>query len=111
MQLLPERDCRKCTALQKREWGCETDAPIPMILDGVELTRCPRRPIYENEMYVATVLNAYRTYMRGILPNEGSLEDQPFRYVALMTVVEMTVAEAQAELDRRAARKARKAGG
>lgn len=103
--LLPERDCQKCTALMQRERGCESDAPIPMVLDGAEIKRCPRRPIKENPRGIETVLLAYRSYIRGYLPDPGSLQDQGYRYVRSMQIVDMAVTEAEAELRRRAASK------
>jgi len=101
MQLLPDRDCSTCTALQKTERGCEKNAPLPVMLDGHELWRCPRRPIYEKPAYFASVFQAYRSYMRGYLPDPGSLEEQGYRYTIAMMVIDSAVAEAQAEQDRR----------
>lgn len=82
-----------------------------MVMDGEEIYRCPRRPILDQPEFIATVIGQYRTYMRGYLPDAGSLEDQGYRYTVLMGIVENAVTEAQAEIDRRERRKAKNPGG
>lgn len=78
-----------------------------MSLDGVDIYRCPRRPILDDPNYYTSVFLAYKAYIRGYLPDEGSLEDQGYRFAHTMAVVENAVSEARAEQERRDARKSR----
>lgn len=102
---MPERDCNTCTAHLKRQRGCETDAPMPMRLDGKDVFRCPRRPILDDPRFFDTVLTQYKAYIRGYLPDPGSLLDQGHRYVVSMAVVEGAIAEAEQEQERRERKK------
>jgi hypothetical protein len=71
------------------------------VLDGEEIKRCPRRPILDNPGYFTSVFTAYKAYIRGYLPDSGSMEDQGYRFTVAMAIVDNAVAEAQAETDRR----------
>lgn len=102
LALLSERNCKTCTAAQKAQWGCTEDAVIPMRMDGEDYYRCPRRPFLDQPELVNSVLSAYQSYIKGYLPDPGSLEDQGYRYVVSMFLVDAAVNEAKEELDRRA---------
>lgn len=75
--MLPEFDCVKCTAKQKLQRGCEKKAIQPLMLDGQELERCPRRPIYEEPEYWLEMLQLWQDFTDGLLPEDGGTLSQP----------------------------------
>lgn len=76
-ELMPERNCAKCTKQNKKEWGCDKDAPIPYLLDGEELRRCPLRPTLDDPEFYGHVFWSYNRTQQGFLLEEGSYLSQP----------------------------------
>jgi len=82
--------------VQKSDRGCEADAPIPIVFDGEETRRCPRRPIFENPYLFLLAFEHYGHYMKGYLPDEGSLQSQGNRFVRYVSVIRDASSEASA---------------
>lgn len=99
--VLPDWDCNRCTAQQKRVRGCFTDSPTPMKFDGERVKRCPRRPLLEEPDRYASIFAAYRSYMKGQFPDPGPLHAQAHPFVVYMQIVEDAVAEAEKDRERR----------
>jgi hypothetical protein len=97
MELYPTFDCVTCTALQKRDRGCEQDAPFPYWTDikGSERFRCPRRSFYENPRLINTIISAYNHYQNGYLPHAGGLQDQSSLFAILMGLIERTISKCE----------------
>lgn len=106
--MLPERNCAKCTASQKLQWGCDADAKLPLILDGEELKRCPRRPILEGPEFYGDLFWLYRSYQKGFLPEEGNLHSQPAALMEMFRIIDRTLDTCeQARREKEAKRKRR----
>jgi hypothetical protein len=98
MVLLPEWQCTDCTALQKEQRGCETEAKKTVVeLDGAKLKRCPRRIMLDQPRFVSEVWWLFSRYVDGILPEHGGLYDQPAKYLAAMRTLESARAQADSE--------------
>lgn len=91
VELLPERNCATCTARQKIQWGCEGDAKLPIELDGEEQTTCPRRPILDDPALYEELFWLYRSYAKGMLPEEGSILSQPAKLVQAISIMDLTL--------------------
>lgn len=107
LALLPDWDCNTCTAAHKLHRGCEEDAEgrLP-VLDGEQLTRCPRRPL----MKAATAIEyqeafwLYEQYQRGHLP-EGSgvgIYGQSHVAMEMIRVIDTALSDVRAEKDKKA---------
>lgn len=107
--LLPTYDCNTCTAWQKQERGCEQDAMIPLQMDGEDLWRCPRRPIFEEPDLWNEMLLLYGQYQEGRFPDDGGLNSQPAKYLLVMQA--MSSAQAEAEKAREKAKTTAKSAG
>lgn len=81
---------------QKKEWGCEGDAPIPFEFDHVETTTCPRRPVKDNRRWFSDIFTHVGHYRNGFLPVAGGIEDQPYKLMKLIEIV-VSVADEAAE--------------
>ncbi|QIG76091.1 hypothetical protein EVC24_070 [Rhizobium phage RHph_I4] len=90
VELLPELECSTCTLHQQKERGCTTDAPAPHELDGMVLTRCPRRPLLEDPEYFSELFWGHQQFQKGILPEEGGLLSQPGKLMQLYFVIDRT---------------------
>lgn len=102
--LLPEFQCHTCTAIQKQNRGCEEDAPIPYQIDGEDHARCPRRPIFEEPELWNDLLMSFHDYEAGRFPEDGGMQDQPYKYTNTMWIMAAAKSEAEDIKDR--ARKA-----
>ena len=95
--MFSNRDCVTCTETNKRQWGCEGNAEMPIRIDDEEIWTCPRRPILDHPEFFAEVLGAYRDYQKGFLPEPGGTMSQPKRLMQCFKVIEHTVNECSAE--------------
>lgn len=115
LDLLPEFQCDTCTAHQKLSRGCETDAPIPLELDGETLFRCPRRPLLENSSLYADLFWLYQSHKEGHLPESTNLGllGQPNKLLQMFRVIDGAFADLREEKEeqrRRVEAAKRKAG-
>lgn len=108
---MPERDCLKCTAARKVQWGCQGNATSPLVLDGKNVDTCPRRPLLDEPGFYRELFFLYRAYQKGFLPEPGGLNDQPAYLISCFQVIDAAIAEVEREQDRKrkldAERKAR----
>lgn len=93
MALLPERDCLTCT--KQIQWGCETDAMIPLNMDGEELYRCPRRPWLDNPQLYNELFDYYNWMEKGYLPDPGTYDDQGVKFRPFMGIIRTALHDAQ----------------
>lgn len=91
-KLLPERQCHRCT--RQVEWGCERDAVIPLIFDGEEIKRCPKRPFLENPVYFNDLYMIHHWVGKGYLPDPGTYEDQGAKLPVLLYIIDAALSEA-----------------
>ncbi len=49
---------------------------------------CIRRPILDSPEWFSEILNTYRAYQRGFLPNEGALNSQPKGFLQMINIVD-----------------------
>lgn len=113
VSLLPERDCATCTVHQKRNWGCEDDAEVPLDMEGEEVWRCPRRFFLDNTAYVSELLWLYGQWQKGFMPEEGGISSQPHKLVRSVKIIDLAhgaVEEARREDDRRRTARAASVG-
>lgn len=72
--------------------GCEGNAlqPIVMVEAGerIEWTECPRRPIKDDPQGYGELFVLAGAYERGMLPEDGGLQSQPYRVMRLIRLVE-----------------------
>lgn len=74
--------------MQKKLWGCEDNAQLPLKLNGEELWRCPRRPVLEDPDGFRFWLGLYRNYQLGVLPEAGAWLDQSSMTVEVFKVLD-----------------------
>lgn len=67
-----------------------------MVFDGEETRRCPRRPVFEDPELFLLAFEHYGHYMKGFLPDEGSLQSQGNRFVRYVSIIREASSEAQA---------------
>ena len=98
-ELLPKRRCHRCTAAQKKSWGCEKDVhPAQAVkLDGEVMLRCPVRPFLDDPEGFNAVMERYRWYRAGLLPEPGTWMDQPNKLLELFSVIDQALEDARAE--------------
>jgi hypothetical protein len=77
--------------------GCEGNAinAMTVIENGVaeEWKECPRRPIYDDPRGYSDLFALAGAYERGVLPEDGGLQSQPYRVMRLIRLVEHFRAE------------------
>jgi hypothetical protein len=95
LYLLSERDCATCTDANKTHWGCNTNATIPLVLDGENLWRCPRRPYLDRPDWYNSIWQSVSYEEKGMLTEPGTWLDQPAKLVEGSTVVRTAHAEAE----------------
>lgn len=74
--------------MQKKLWGCEDNAQLPLKLNGEEVWRCPRRPVLEEPDGFRFWLGLYRNYQLGVLPDPGSWLEQASMTVEVFKVLD-----------------------
>lgn len=99
LELFQERKCSTCTPGNKIEWGCDTDAVIPQIIDGQEEWRCPRRPILEQPAEFGYYLKLYRQYRLGVLPESGAMMEQAEYIMRVFDILDVVYAEVDEQLN------------
>jgi hypothetical protein len=105
--MLTERVCSTCTKKQMREWGCDAaknekgewvnKSALPMEVDGEDSWACPRRPVKDDPLLFSEVMSHYGLYKEGVLADEGAINSQATKYVAVMRLVHSVVSECRAE--------------
>jgi hypothetical protein len=93
--LLPERECHKCSASLKKQWGCSTDTMLPVLIDNEQLTRCPRRPFLENPLWYNAIFQSSAYQEKGMLTEPGTWLDQPAKLIQALQVVSQGASDAQ----------------
>ena len=69
-----------------------------MVLDGEEIHRCLRRPIYVNPAYFSLVFKSYRAWKKhGVLQEDGGLQSQPHKLMILLDITDAAVSYCEAE--------------
>jgi hypothetical protein len=108
---MPERQCATC--LHQDEWGCYAEdtgqadqdgipiwlrpAQVPMMLDGEEVYRCPRRPLKDDPAYWGRLLTHYGNFEKGLLPDAGGVVDQSNKAMSLFGIMADVTAECSRE--------------
>ncbi len=92
--------------MKKELWGCETDAKLPIKLNGEEQLRCPRRPVLEQPEGFRFWLRHYRNYDKGILPDPGAWNDQASMTVEVFSILDYAYSRVE---EHRASERERKA--
>lgn len=87
----------------KKGRGCDTQGTNVTLLGSEQVTRCPRRFIYDspNEFYRLTAM--WNDYQKGFLPEAGGTDDQQAQVMQALQIYDRAVTEARA--DQRAANK------
>ncbi len=94
-ELLPERQCHKCSESQKERWGCTKDTTgVPYILDDEKLTRCPIRPLLDFPVFFREVYDMYRWFGKNFLPEPGTWMDQSLVFVSCVEIIEKALSDA-----------------
>jgi hypothetical protein len=81
-------DCRKCSAADKINFGCENSPPDPArweFSEGVFLDRCPLKLI-TNQSF--ELFKYYNFYKEGYLFNEGTISHQPAKMIEAFRIFE-----------------------
>ncbi len=108
--LLPKRRCQDCSAAQKTEWGCTSDAPVPQLFDGKTLRRCPLRGLLDTPDLFQELFTAWQWREKGFLPEQGAWRDQPAKLPWLLDVMDRAIEDARdAERKRDESRRTRAA--
>jgi hypothetical protein len=108
-ELLPAYDCGTCTERLKKSRGCDGPPEQPVTLAGQPLDRCPMRPYLDAPVEVNELVTLYRWYKQGMLPDPGTVLDQPSTFVDAMLVIDGALAEAEASRQRAREEEARRA--
>lgn len=106
--MFPERVCSTCKDQNKKDWGCTTDTALPMTLDGVEIFRCPRRPLLDDPQFFNLIFSTYRHYKDGFLPVSGGILDQAPKMMRAMSAMSTVLEELREEASVKARAKAKK---
>ena len=96
-ELMPERRCFDCSAKKKEEWGCTTDAALPLEFDGQQTYRCPARVFLDHGQFIGACFDAYRNYNKGFLPYDGGTGSQPNKLMQAIGVIDSALSEVAAE--------------
>lgn len=91
-------------------WGCESPAPVPLLIAGEEHWRCPRRPILDQPQLFGELFWMYRQIEQGILPDPGGIFDQANQFVECWAIIDSTLSECYEEKARQARRSGRGGG-
>lgn len=91
-----DRDCKRCDARLREEFGCQAPSPIPQFRypDGEEVYRCPMRVVSPQAM---SIVGAHAFAQLGLLPEPGGVLDQPAGFLRALAVVGSAMAKAQEE--------------
>ena len=77
------------------EWGCNTDAVLPLMLDGETILRCPRRPYLDNSAWYNHVLSSYKYAQKGMLTEPGTWLDQGAKLISAFAVLDAATEDAK----------------
>lgn len=79
---------------------------MPMTLFGELSDVCVARPWLDDSHIYGYIFQRYNGYKRGFLPDEGGLNSQPCKLVAMFSVIEEAMVDCDKERDRRKRAKA-----
>lgn len=111
---MPERQCKGCT--HQKEWGCEAKqfrkpdefeldvrdswvnpALMPVDIDGEPSYACPRQPLKEHPRLWNYILQYYRLYKKGFLPQMGAVMDQSNKAMQVFSILDAANSECDKE--------------
>jgi hypothetical protein len=75
----------------KQQYGCEGNAKLPVVLDGEEMTTCPRRPILDDPEFYGDLFGRFRRYQKGLFYDEGAVGSQPNLLIECLDEMEQTL--------------------
>ena len=122
--MMPERDCVKCSAQQKADWGCKAyrwvkddgevewlnPAQVPLSWeDGEDWWACPRQDLHENPQMWGQMLLYYGMFKAGFLPDNGAVSTQSAFAVEVFRIFDAANAKADEAKDAAAKVKANRA--
>ncbi len=80
----------------------------PLTIEGEDWWACPRRTVKDNPQYWSELMQAFRRYQMGVMPDDGGGSSQAVRGMALLGLLDSLISRAEAErLDAARAKKAR----
>ena len=109
IRLMPELSCAGCT--RQEELGCtafqfreptinedprdswHNPAYLPITLDGKDTYACPRQTIYEEPEFWGRLLKYYGFYLKGFLPEDGSILSQSNSLMEAFRILDAVNAE------------------
>ena len=120
-RLFPERDCTTCTALKKRDYGCEARLETgpdgtskwigrgkhQILIDGKPDWSCPRRPWLDDPEGLFFLMDVYAHYQNGFLPEQGGVLDQPAKLMRMLAIIGKAHADCDEQQQAEAKKRAR----
>lgn len=95
--------------MQKAQWGCREAVRQPFpYRDDDPVSLCPLHPFRDDPTLEARIMSLHLHWERGILPEPGALEDQPFWFSPCMVAVVNGLNHAEEVEHEKAKRKAEK---
>jgi len=92
-------DCRKCSDTKKEALGCKKETEnSPYSIDGEILKRCPLKLITRQS---TQYLRFFHYYEKGYLPNEGTITNQPGKFLDAMMAIENIISEMKQEHEKK----------
>ena len=71
---------------QKVLFGCESKTTFLWTVGKYKLDRCPIVSITDARIF--NYITAYNRYNKGFLPNEGGWLEQPYKFIAIIDIIE-----------------------
>lgn len=111
LELLEDRDCVTCTAVQKKLWGCNGNAQMPVYMMGEEHKTCPRRPLLDQPREFTYWLALFRDYRKGMWPEQGARLDQAAVVLQMFQIMDGVYATIEEHRNNEARKKSRQPSG
>ena len=61
---------------------------LPVRIKGELKTTCPKRPVFESPLWFSEVLGYYRHYKNGFLPVHGGVDQQPYKLMVILALID-----------------------
>lgn len=97
------KDCDVVTKYRRIEKGCGVIGENPKLeIDGVGIYTCLCHKNFKDEIDLHNLIWMYNMYKQGVMGFEGSLLDQPSKYIQTMQLIDRLHIEREIEMNEKA---------
>lgn len=96
--LLPEYNCRKCTAQMQKIRNCHKESDTVVRMGDESFRRCPLIFARDNPRALAQIQGMWRMMEKGFLPEPGGTDDQQNQIMEALAIYDNAITSVKSDM-------------